>query len=192
MAIEDILNALEEQAQNDCDECLTEANEHATHILDTARQDAEDIKTRHVQQVERSAQAKASQKVNAARLEGKMLVSSVKGEGLESVFEQAQAQLGTVRQSPTYSSLLTALVAEALEGSSGEVTVKVNPDDVSAVQQQIASRGVTGEVLGDDTITGGVLVELEGGRILRRNTLEDRLERARGLVQNDVAKVILA
>lgn len=192
MAIEDILKALEAQSQADCDECLGEAQAHAEHILTTARQEAEDIKSRHVQQIERAATSKASQTVNAARLEGKMLVSSVKGEGLESVFAGAESNLGNVRQGPGYQGLLTKLVDEALEGTTGEVTVKANPADVGAIEQQLAARGVAGRVVGDDSIAGGVLVELNGGKILRRNTLADRLERARGLVQNDVAKVILA
>jgi len=192
MAIEDILKTLEDQAQNDCDECLTEARAHAKHILEEADREAQVIRERHTAQVERVARAKASQKVNAARLESKMKVSAVKGDGLDMVFVQAAEQIGTIRERSDYTQIFTGLFSEAVSETEGPLTIKVNAADVDLAQRLMSEKGLAGEVEADPSISGGVLVEMSGGKILRRNTLDDRLQRARELVQDDVAKVLLA
>jgi vacuolar-type H+-ATPase subunit E/Vma4 len=192
MAIQDILQALEDQAQADCAECLGEAEAHAKHIVDEAEREAAGIRDRYLQNMERTAGAEAAQKVNAARLESKMLISSVKGDGLDNVFTQAQSQLGSLRSRPDYPQALEAMLAEALDGASDDAVVKVNPDDVAAAQSAAGRIAPGVRVEGDASVVGGVLVELDGGTILRRNTLDDRLGRAREYVQNDVARVLLA
>jgi len=39
---------------------------------------------------------------------------------------------------------------------------------------------------------GGLVVEASEGRVIRRNTLEDRLDRSRQLIQAEVAKVLFS
>ncbi len=120
MAIEDILRALDEQSQADCDAVIAEAKEHAKLILDDAQRSADTVHDNYVRQVERVAKSGAAKLVNAARLEAKMEVSSAKGDGVTSVFETARGQLETLR-SADYDRLFDALAAEALADASGEV-----------------------------------------------------------------------
>lgn len=192
MAIEDILRTLEDQAQADCDECLAEADSHAKHILSEAQREAQTIRERYSAQVERAAKTKAAQKVNAARLESKMKVSAVKGDGLEAVFADAGERLGSIRERADYGQVFARLFGEAVAETEGERLIKVNPADAELAQRLVDEGRLEARVEADESIVGGVLVELEGGRILRRNTLEDRLNRARELVQDDVARVLLA
>jgi len=191
MAIEDILKALDDQAQTDCEEVLNEAQQHAQHILDEAERQAEEIHEGFVRQVERVATADASKTINAARLEAKMRVSSVKGDGVASVFDAARSALPTVRESG-YDRLFSALAAEALQGLSGDIVIHVVPDDVTLAEQAASAAGASAQVVGDLNATGGLVVEAHGGRIIRRNTLEDRLDRTRQIVQADVARVLFS
>jgi vacuolar-type H+-ATPase subunit E/Vma4 len=191
MAIEDILRALDEQARADCDEIIGEANAHAKLIIEEAEREAEQIHEGFVHQVERVATAKASKKINAARLEAKMTVSSVKGEGVTSVFEQANDRLASVRGSD-YDALFAKLAAEALDGVSGAVTIHVRSEDTERAQQAATQAGLTAEVVGDLDTAGGLIVETNGGKVVRRNTLEDRLDRVVQFVQADVAQVLFS
>ena len=191
MAIEDILIALEEQSQADCDAVIAEAKEHAKLILDDAQHSADMVHENFVRQVERVAKSEASKLVNAARLEAKMEVSSAKGDGVSSVFDAARGKLTTVR-SVEYDRLFDALAAEALEGVEGDVTIHVAQDDVDRAKHVAAAKGVVAEVTGDLDIAGGLVVEAFGGRIIRRNTLEDRLDRVSQIVQADVARVLFS
>ena len=191
MAIEDILRALDDQAQADCDAVITEAKEHAKLILDDAQRNAETIHENFARQIERIAKSDASKLVNAARLEAKMEVSSAKGDGVAEVFGAARGKLDGLR-SGDYDRVFGALAAEALDGVGGEVTVHVGSSDVERAKSAVAARGITAEVVGDLDTAGGLVVEAFGGRVIRRNTFEDRLERVSQIVQADVARVLFS
>lgn len=189
MAIEDILKALDEQAQADSDAVVAEAEAHAGMILEDAKRAADEIHGNFARQVERSARAKASKIVNAARLEAKMEVSSAKGAGVSSVFDTARGRLSDVR-SGDYDRLFDALAAEALVGAEGAVTIRVAREDAQRAQRAAEASGVVAEVVADLDTAGGIVVESAGGRIVRRNTLEDRLDRVSQMLQADVARVL--
>jgi len=191
MAIDDILRALDDQAQADCDETIGEAREHAKLIVEEAERQATQIHETFVRQVERVATSDASKKVNAARLDAKMTVSSVKGDGVTSVFEAARTELSSARNSG-YDVLFGALAAEALSGVSGPVMIHVVPEDTALAERAAATAGITADVVGDLKSAGGLVVDTGGGKIIRRNTLEDRLDRVSQFVQADVARVLFS
>lgn len=192
MAIEDILKALEDQAKADIDAVLTEAREHAALITKQGEAEAAAIRDGFVKQVERNATSKASKVVNAARLEAKMAVSSARGDGLERVFDEAGKRLGDLRGDAGYDRLFAELAREAMEGLSGDIVIHVDPADAQLAQAAAESAPVAATVATDLSSAGGLVIEANGGRVVRRNTFEDRLERARQQVQTDVAKALFA
>jgi vacuolar-type H+-ATPase subunit E/Vma4 len=192
VAIEDILRALEEQGQADCEACTEEARAHAAQIIEDARGKAETIHDNHVAAVERSARLEAMKKVNAARLKGRMEISGVRGEGLDEVFESAREQLRRLHERADYPQLFAALAREAFEGVEGQVVIRVAAGDEDLARQAASQAGVAAEVHTDLQSAGGLIVESAGGSIVRRNTFEDRLGRVRPYIQADVARVLLA
>lgn len=192
MAIEDILKALEDQAQADIDSVMTEAEEHAKLIISEAEDEARRVHDHYTHQVEKVAESKATKSVNAAKLESKMIVSASKGDGLQSVFDVARERLAAIHDSSDYAVLFEALAREAFAGLEGDLVVHVGSADVGLAHDVVASAGVLATVLGDLESAGGLVVEADGGRIIRRNTLEDRLDRARQLTESEVAKVLFA
>jgi vacuolar-type H+-ATPase subunit E/Vma4 len=192
MAIEDILRALEEQAQAECEEIRTEASEHAEHIVREGEQEAERIRAAHARQAEQDASKRSTRTLNTARLEAKARVSKIKGTALEGVFQRASEQLGAVRGSPEYPRLFKRLAEEALADIDTDAKVHVDAADVDLARRVVSEIGVSAEVLGDVTSAGGLVVELDEGRIMRRNTFEDRLSRARSSLQADVAKALVS
>ena len=191
MAIEDILIALDEQAKAESEAVLEEAREHAKLIIEEGEREAQNIHEGFARQVERVASAESAKKVNAARLEAKMIVSSVKGDGVGSVFDTAMRKLPEVRNE-RYDDLFAALAAEALVGLQGPVTISVEAQDAQRAERGAAAAGLEATVETTLQTAGGLVVEANGGRIVRRNTLEDRLERSRQLVQADVARVLFS
>jgi vacuolar-type H+-ATPase subunit E/Vma4 len=191
MAIEDILRTLDEQAQADCDAVIDEAREHAKLIIEEAGREAERIHEGFVKQVERVAAVEAGKRVNAARLDAKMTVSSVKGNAVAAAFDAAAERLSMLREGGSYDALFSALAGEALEGLEGPVTIRVAAGDAARAQGVAAAR--PGATVDATLVTaGGLIVEASGGRIVRRNTLEDRLDRTRQMVQADVARVLFS
>ena len=191
MAIDDILRALDEQAQADCEDIVDESREHAKLIVEEAERQARQIHDAFVHQVESAANLNASKKVNAASFEGKMTVSAVKGDGVEAVFDDARTQLSSARDSG-YDALFAALAAEALAGVSGPVTVHTVPADTVLAERATAAAGLVADVVGDLDSAGGLVVDTGGGKIIRRNTLESRLDRVAQFVRADVARILFS
>jgi vacuolar-type H+-ATPase subunit E/Vma4 len=78
MALEDIFRALDEQADKECESILATARAQAEAIVADAEEQA-DGHLLGVCRADRAAHAaKASKQINAARLEGKKRVASVK------------------------------------------------------------------------------------------------------------------
>ena len=148
--------------------------------------------TNFVRQVERVAKSSAAKLVNAARLEAKMEVSSAKGDGVDDGVRDRAWPLETLR-SAEYDRLFDALAAEALADASGDVDHPRGSRRCGAGAEGRCRAAVSPpQVVGDLDSAGGLVVELFGGRIVRRNTLEDRLDRVSQIVQADVARVLFS
>ena len=192
MALEDIFKALDQQADQECEQILQEARDHADVIAADAEEQAENLRQAHVSEVERVTRARASQTVNAARLEARKRIAAVKQQAVEHAFDRANAMLKDVRGSSRYSQVFDALVKETLAGVEGDVTVGVDPADAEIARATLAQMGVNANVASDISTTGGLVVVMSGGRIIRRNTLEDRLAKVRELDQAAIAERIFS
>ncbi len=192
MALEDIFKALDQQADNECEQILQEARDHAEVIAVDAEAQAEGIRTAHVADVEKVTRARASQNVNAARLDARKKVAAVKQQAVEHAFQRAGEKLRAVRGSDRYAAVFAALAKEALAGVDGEFAVEVDPADADLARSTLAQMGANAAVVPDLSTTGGLVVDTAGGRIVRRNTLEDRLGKVRELDQAAVAERIFS
>ena len=191
MAIEDMFRALEEQAEAECETI----REDASAQVDAVRREAEDkatqIKARRLEEAEAVARSKASHAVNAARLANKKDVAALKGNAVSDVFEAARERLTAVRSGEGYEKLFTVLLDQALECADGECDVLVDPADVELANRIVPALGRNGiSVKGEISTAGGVVVTTDDGRIIHRNTLEDRLEKAKNQAQARIAEIL--
>jgi vacuolar-type H+-ATPase subunit E/Vma4 len=192
MALEDIFRALDEQADAECEQLLREARDHGDVILADAEEQAEAIRTARVADAERVTRARASKSVNAAKLEARKRVAAVKEQAVGAAFTRATELLLGVRASERYPAAFQAMAKEALEGLEGDIEVIVDPADEALASKTLASLGVGARMSADASTAGGLVVVLPGGRITRRNTLEDRLDKVSEQAQAAVAEIIFS
>jgi len=192
MALDDIFKALDQQADEECEQILHEAHDHATVIAADAEEEAEAIRLARVSEVERMTRLRAAQSVNAAKLDARKRVAAVKQKGVERSFDRASEILGGIRASDRYPAVFRALAEEALAGVEGDVVMLVDPADEKLASETISALGVTATVKPELSTAGGLAVVLEGGRIVRRNTFEDRLSKVRERAQAAVAEIVFA
>jgi vacuolar-type H+-ATPase subunit E/Vma4 len=191
MALEDIFRALEEQSERDIEVALEEARAHALAIREESEREAATVLETRVADAERAARARSSQALNSVRLDARKRIAGVKERAVRQVFEEARAQLTQVRKRPDYDEVFRALLDEALAGvSSTDLEIWVDPADAELAQRALADRGVSAPVRPEISTAGGVVVATEAGRVMRRNTLEDRLDKLEGLAQSDVAELV--
>jgi len=191
MALEDIFRALEEQADRDVEVVLADARAHATVIREEAEKEAETLRAARLAEAERMAKSRSSQSLNQVRLEARKRLAGVKERAIREVFDDARVALGEVRSRPDYPAVFRALAEEALEGVAGEYELLVDPADADLARQLAAEKGLAPDAVRADISTaGGLVVATQGGQVMRRNTLEDRLEKFRGMAQAEVAEIV--
>ncbi len=192
MALEDIFRALDEQADSDCEALLEAARCQAASITEEATEAGNTICSSCVAVAQSAGRDDAARKLNAARLEVQKRLASAKEEAVGDVFDAARVKLATVRQSQDYPALFRSLLDEALAALDGVPVVLVDPADTSLAVQALAELKVEGEVRAEISTMGGVVVSYSDGRIMRRNTLEDRLDKAVPLVKADIAEILFS
>jgi vacuolar-type H+-ATPase subunit E/Vma4 len=189
MAIEDIFRALDEQAQCECDDLLAVAEGQASSIMEEARREADRITQTKVAAAGESAGTKAAKSLNAARLEGRKTLAGVRDRAVARVFDDALASLSAFRSTPQYPAVFKALADEALQGVDGPCELHVDPADAGLAQAVAAGHdGCT--VATDAPSSGGLVVMSAGGRVVRSNTFESRLEKSKGFIQARVAEIL--
>lgn len=192
MALEDIFRALEEQAEKECEEILQDARDQAESIGAEASDQADTIRATRTEDASRITRQRASHTVNAAKLEAKKQVAAVKEEAVSDVFDRALKSLDDVRGSAGYPAVFRSLAEEAVAGLEGDLEVWVDPSDAALAEETFKAMSMGVKVRPELETRGGLVVTTDGGRIMRRNTLENRLEKVRLLAQADVAEILFS
>jgi V/A-type H+-transporting ATPase subunit E len=193
MALDDIYRALEEQAESEIQDVQQDAQDRAEAILEDAKDEAERIRTQLTEEADRDTRSRASQSVNAVRLETKKKVAAVKQEAVADVFEKAKKKLAQSRTADGYDVLFRELAKESFAGvKADDVEVHVAEADVPLAEKTLSDMGVSAPVQGDSDIMGGLIVVMAEGRIMRRNTLEERLFKVEQMIQSDVAEILFS
>lgn len=190
MAIEDIFKALEEQADTEVNAILHAATVQADTLEREARDEAERITQSRIAAAEEAVRAKAAKALNAARLQVRRDQAAVRDGAVDGVFEEATRRLAGLRGTSEYERVFTALAKEAFAGTSGDCELQVAPDDAALAAKVAADLGVACTVSPALDTVGGLVVATGGGRIVRRNTFESRLEKVRGIAGARVAEVL--
>jgi vacuolar-type H+-ATPase subunit E/Vma4 len=192
MAIEDILRALDEQADGDCRALVDSAKQQAKSIVDEAKAEADRIRAYKVSATEEQVRSRAAQIVNAAKLERRRRIAAAQDAGVDKVYAEAGIALGSSRGTKEYDVLFRALASEASARAIGDLAVQVAPDDVALATKVMSDLGLTAEIGTSADIIGGLTVISSAGRVYRRNTIGDRLEKVRKHVQSEVAEILFA
>lgn len=193
MALEDIFRALEEQAQQECEDILSAARAQAEAIAEDAAEQAEGICVACVDKTDSAASLKAAKTLNAARLEAKKKVASVKDDAVNAVFDDAGQKLASARASEWYGEVFRSLAEEATAGvDPQDIVLLVDPADEELARSTASALGVDAEVRPELSTSGGLVVVTGGGRVMRRNTFEDRLDKVRQTAQSEVAEILFS
>ncbi len=190
MAIEDIFNSLEKQADAECRQVIDDAKQQAQSIMDEARAEADKIKVDKLEHARALAEARASQMLNSARLDNKRTLSSARERSISEVYDKAATELTKLRVDGSYRALFRSLAEEALSGVEGEVVVMVDPADEALAKSVLSDLGAKATTDTSVGMAGGLTVAADQKRVFRRNTLGDRLAKVRSIGQSQVAEIL--
>lgn len=192
MAIEDIFRALEQQADQDIAEMLDAAREQAAGIVEDGEAQGTLIRQEKIDTARQHVAGRVARVINAARLGGRRRIAGVRERAIATSYEKALAKFDGLRSGSAYPALFRSLAEEAFAGVAGEATVLVDPADAALATQTVADLGVLATVDATGSTRGGLTVIADGGTMVRRNTVEDRIEKFRTVGESSVAEVMSA
>jgi V/A-type H+-transporting ATPase subunit E len=190
MSIEDILQALDDQCREECQEIFNRAQAEAKHILDRAQEEAAEIREARLNKVRAEARSEATSILYSARLKSKNEIIRAKEKVVEKALEEAEKRLVDLRNHEGYPAILTDLVQEGISRVSGKVHVHVDPADKKLAESILRDLGLEHEILADIQTIGGAIVSDVDGRVMIINTIEERLNRAREKLRLEVSGIL--
>ena len=173
MAIEEILSALDMQAEAEIDRISNEARAEAEAITQAAQQEADRAGDIYVADAIKEATAAADREKNAEHTAHRRRVADTHREVFEEVFVRAGEKIKSIRTTAEYPAIMSYLVADATADLGSNYILHIDPRD-----KQLVSEVCKGMACAFDIETaGGVVVTSADGRIRRSSTFEDRLRR---------------
>ncbi|RJP26040.1 MAG: hypothetical protein C4536_16415 [Actinobacteria bacterium] len=190
MSIEDILQALDDQCRQECQDIFVRAEGEAKQILDKAQGEAEAIRQARLAKIKAEAQSETTSMLYSARLKSKNAVISAKEQVAEKALRAAEEGLQGLRSRQDYPAILEGLIKEGLTRISGKIVVHVDPADAAVADKVMQGLGLDYELRTDIQTAGGAIVSDAGGRVRIINTMEERLNRAREKLRMQVSGIL--
>lgn len=190
MSIEDILQALDDQCREECQEIFKRAEEEAKKILDKAQGDADDIRKARVTKVRAEAESESTSILYSARLRSKNTMISAKEQIAEKAMAKAEERLQDLRSRTDYAAILEGLIGEGLTRIGGRVSVHVDPADKELAESLLEKMGIDYALKNDIHAIGGAVISDEDGKVMIINTVEERLNRAREKLRMQVSGIL--
>lgn len=208
MALDNILRALETEANCQVEEINQAAWAKLESIRHQAQIEADTVRQQHRAAIKAPLQAEQARILNRARLEALRLVMNAREEGLKAAVEAAANCLADVPGSSVYPELLRKLTLEAVDALGSGVTLRfhVHSRDLELMQGIIDELGLPAVVVGSleqeseaaylvsgascDPIGGLVACTNPDERISLDNTLAARLQRAVTFHRSKIAETL--
>jgi vacuolar-type H+-ATPase subunit E/Vma4 len=144
--------------------------------------DTESLKLRKdlLDDTNRRIAVEKNKKIYLAREQAKDNLTRARQDAYLSVFQEAEVQLSSLRSSPFYEAFYKAVMNEIFESIDSEkIRLHIDKKDESLCSKLIKDTGKEVEIVTDLSTMGGLNGSTPDGKVVIRNTIEDRLERAK-------------
>jgi V/A-type H+-transporting ATPase subunit E len=196
MALDNILEALEAEANQQIADLEQVAQTELAAIRTQAQANAEAVRQQQLAAIKLPIRAERTRLLNQAKLEALQEVLGTRETLISLVLEETGRRLAVLPHLASYPALLQQLIQEAVEALNGvgRLHVHVAKRDLALMNrivEQLALSAVVEENLDREPAEwGGVVVTSTDGRISLINTLATRLERVARLYRARIAELI--
>ena len=190
MGLEEILKALEAEAQLQIERLRSEADTEVATITAKAEEEAKAIKDRHLAGARQRLGEEQERLVSGAKLEGKMVRLDAREALLERAFTMAQERLARLRGDSAYPAYLMRLTREAVAEIGSDLRIAVSAVDEELIRGVALELGLRAQISAGLNTCGGLEASTPDGRIRVVNTVEVRLERAQSELRQKLAALL--
>lgn len=181
MALQDILDAIQAEADAEVKNIITAADEECAALLSRAREQARDEEERLSQSRDHAADRQADRIINRARLDADRMLRSARERLFDRARGDAAERLAAFRGTARYEEVFANLVTECLAALPEATTLRVEPAD-----EDLARRVLTGDQkhgLNVEAVSDGAIELTDGCGRSVRNDFASRLDRAEDLLR---------
>lgn len=198
-----IVESILSESHSQADDIIKEAEKQASAIIERGNIEATEKEKEILENAKKEADIRFQQIISDAKLNSKRKLLEAREELMEDTFHKAEEELEKIAStnSNDYINSLKKLTKEAsLEIGGGSLEIFLKKEDVPKIEGTLGSiaKKVSKETGNKTTLKlggtintiGGVSVKTEDGNIEVNNTVEARMERFRGMLRLEVAKVL--
>jgi V/A-type H+-transporting ATPase subunit E len=191
LAYENLLNSVDESAQERERELLEKARVTIEALKKNARQQAEQIRQSQIADAEKNADIEKNKLMYLAGAENKAGLIRIREHLFSSAFHEAALQLSHLRHRPEYPDIFTRLTVDAVEAlGAGPFHVHVDKRDEELCKKTLSALNIHAEIIPDLDSAGGIIVCLPDRSVIISNTVESRLERAQERKKREIYSIL--
>ena len=199
MSLENILQALEAEAERQVAAIEEAAQAEIERIRTQAQVEAASVRQEHIAAIQSPLQAGRARVINQAKLEALRVVMGTRETLIASALDAVAHQLAALPTTEEYESLLQRLTQEAVDtlGPGSELHLHVQSCDVDLMKRIVQMMGLSAQVEGDLEIDnslwgcpGGLVATNSDERISLVNTLDVRLKRVADLHRSQIVEML--
>jgi V/A-type H+-transporting ATPase subunit E len=177
MALSDLLAGLKAEAVAEDARLDVETRAEATRIAAAAEDEARMLQEQALRVVEDELRGEAETRRARARLAAAAAARQAHEEAFHEFLAEVRRRLDAIRESPSYPTVLRALLRESLRALPAAAVLRVDPRDERMAADLLAEHGAKLEIVGTLETAGGVELARGEDRVVR-NTVEERFTNA--------------
>jgi vacuolar-type H+-ATPase subunit E/Vma4 len=187
MAIEQLIESVEESAEEKITELKEKASRDASAIRQEAERKIEGIKKKHLDAVKKVVETERNKSLAKIKEETRMQVIRTKDDIYKKAFSEALKNLSSVRSRPDYEDIFKKLLKEVLlEFEGEEIQLHIDKRDEVLCKTLFPELNLNGEIVSDITTAGGLNANTKDGRFIIFNAVESRFEKAKGILKQEI------
>jgi V/A-type H+-transporting ATPase subunit E len=199
MSLDNILQALEIEAQHQIAEIEQNTHTELERIEAETRRQVEVVRKRRLEAIQAPLQLEKTRIINQAKQEALQIVLGSRENLITGVLEVAAQRLAALSNTEFYPQLLQQLLQEAVDtlGICDQLHLRVQSQDETLMEQIVQDMGLSARIEGNlqnegmwGADLGGLEAATADGRINLVNTLEARLQRVASLYRAQIVEYI--
>ena len=191
MPVEQLIEAVEASAQEKIRELRERATKEAAEIKQEVESTGETIKSRLLEAAKKTVEMERFKSLANSREETKMQLIRVKDEMYKKAFFEAQKLLSSARGNARYENIFRNMLKEVvLELEGEEIQLHIDKRDEKLCRTLLPELNSNCEIITDLTCSGGLDASTKDGRFIVFNTIESRLEKAKGVLRPEIFSIL--
>ncbi len=180
MKYDHLIQAIEDGAEEKLRDTRESKDREIREIQERAETGSAQVRKDLLTETERRINVEKNKKIYSARESAKDHLTRARQEACLQVFQEADVRLSSLRSDPSYEAFFKEVLSEILVSLDSEkIRLHIDKKDEALCRQLIRDTGKEFEIVTDLTTRGGLNGSTPNGKVIIRNTIEDRLARAK-------------